>query len=498
MTSLKMVFLLASLATWHSGVAFAADVATKPSQELLKPGDGQRPPRSDGRNRDPRQAIFHTNVPEHPLDVILARPEKNEITVSVLAYSEIDVQVVYGTRLPLDKKTEVIHLKKDEPHHIPLEKLAANTHYFYVLMAGPKGSQLVKAAEGEFRTARPKGESFKFAVQADSHLDGATVPELYARTMENIAADKPDFLIDLGDTFMNDKYPQYRQALPQYIAQRYYFGLGCASAPLFLVLGNHDGEVNWRRGRDSEGMAEWSNATRKKYFANPVADQFYSSGLKSSASLSRQSAYAWEWGDALFVALDPFFATTDKPRSDDDGWNWTLGREQYDWLAATLTRSKSRYKFIFSHHLVGGSGRDARGGIEFARFYEWGGESPGGKREFSAKRPGWPAPIHELLVKNHVTAFFHGHDHLYARQILDGVSYVETPQPSHPASNNIEKMAGEYGYKNGTILGSPGYLRLSVSPLAATMEYVRSATPGDAAEPANGAVADSFKFPSAN
>jgi hypothetical protein len=41
-------------------------------------------------------------------------------------------------------------------------------------------------------------------------------------------------------------------------------------------------------------------------------------------------------------------------------------------------------------------------------------------------------PIHQLLVRNKVAAVFHGHDHLFAKQDLDGIVYQEVPQPSSP------------------------------------------------------------------
>jgi hypothetical protein len=36
-------------------------------------------------------------------------------------------------------------------------------------------------------------------------------------------------------------------------------------------------------------------------------------------------------------------------------------------------------------------------------------------------------PIHQLLLENHVTTVFHGHDHLFAKQELDGIIYQEVP-----------------------------------------------------------------------
>ena len=308
-------------------------------------------------------------------------------------------------------------------------------------------------------------------------------PSVYANTLDNIVADRPDFLIDLGDTFMTDKYPSFQDAAPQYVAQRYYFGLVGKVAPVFLVLGNHDGEVGWP-SRGGGDMLGWSSQMRRKYFPPVRSNSFYSAGP------DKANYYAWTWGNALFVVLDPFTQSTEKPRGDDDGWVRTLGKPQYDWLSKTLASSHSRYKFLFIHHLVGGADKDSRGGAEASVFYEWGGENRDGTPGFAAHRPGWAMPIHQLLVANHVTAVFHGHDHLYVRQERDGILYQEVPQPGESREGNT-RSATEYGYKSGMLLGSSGHLRVRVSADSTSVEYVRSRLSGD-----NAQVADRYSLSS--
>ncbi|MCX6936126.1 MAG: metallophosphoesterase, partial [Verrucomicrobia bacterium] len=122
--------------------------------------------------------------------------------------------------------------------------------------------------------------------------------------------------------------------------------------------------------------------------------------------------------------------------------------------------------------LVGGMGDQERGGAEAAPFFEWGGKNSDASDGFQQNRPGWAAPIHQLLVKNHVAAVFHGHDHLYAKQDLDGIVYQEVPQPGDPRGST--RNAAEYGYTSGVILGSSGHLRVLVSADRATIDYVRT------------------------
>ena len=48
-----------------------------------------------------------------------------------------------------------------------------------------------------------------------------------------------------------------------------------------------------------------------------------------------------------------------------------------------------------------------------------------GSDGFRQNRPGWEMPIHELFVKHGVNIVFHGHDHLFVREELDGIIYQE-------------------------------------------------------------------------
>ena len=155
-----------------------------------------------------------------------------------------------------------------------------------------------------------------------------------------------------------------------------------------------------------------------------------------------------------------------------------MGDEQYSWLKKTLETSQAKWKFVFIHQLVGGAGKDGRGGVEAAPYFEWGGNNADGSEGFAAQRPGWAMPIHHLLVANHVTAVFHGHDHLFVKQDLDGIVYQEVPQPSS-ARANATNSAAEYGYVSGDVLGSPGHMRVTVAPEQVTIEYVRTYLPQD-------------------
>lgn len=435
-------------------------------------------PRQNPSRAGPPPGIFQTAVPEHPLDIVLGRPIADSVTLSILCFSDVRACIAYGAnKQDLSLRTAVFELKKSLPQEITLDKLKRDTRYYYRLCdaAGkPLGDEL---GEGTFQTQRAAGKAFTFTIQADSHLDLNTSLDVYRRTLANVAADAPDFHIDLGDTFMVDKHASRETAATQYLAQRYYLGLVGRSAPIFLVVGNHDGEDARLLRGGADSLAVWSNTMRKRYFPNPMPDGFYTGNVKADPRAGMlQDYYAWEWGNALFIVLNPYWHATGRP--SDDCWNLTLGPDQYKWLTRTLEASKARLKFVFVHQLLGGVDKQGRGGAEAAVHGEWGGRNADGSDGFASRRAGWAMPIHQLLVRYGVNVVFHGHDHLFAKQELGGIVYHAVPQPGFPGSGP-PRSAAEYGYLSGTILGGAGHLRVKIDGGNGRIEYIRSTPTGN-------------------
>jgi hypothetical protein len=162
--------------------------------------------------------------------------------------------------------------------------------------------------------------------------------------------------------------------------------------------------------------------------------------------------------------------TSPKPQK----WNWSLGLPQYTWLEQTLQNSNATHKFVFAHHNRG----QGRGGILPAQLYEWGGrDALGGASTFAANRPGWSMPIHDLFVTYGVNIFFQGHDHLFAHETLNGVTYQEVPMPSD-STYQIGMLANADAYVSDTIEGT-GHLRVTVAPNCVSVDFVRSYLPAD-------------------
>jgi len=249
----------------------------------------------------------------------------------------------------------------------------------------------------------------------------------------------------LGDIFMVDKLQSKTEAN---IRARFELMLGyykkLGNVPLKICLGNHDGELGYSQFNTKK--------YRKEYFPEQTGDLAY---------------YSFEGPDQLHIVLDPFTYTTTNPK--DDGWQWTLGKTQYDWLVSTLTNSKASHKFIYIHHLLVGNAQ-SRGGVEIAMRNEWGGNNNDGTYGFESNRPGWGKPIHQLLKENNVAIVFKGHDHLYVKQELDGIIYQTVPQPSHPGD---KLNVSQYGYNSGKGVGGSGFIKVRTSGKTAFVDFVK-------------------------
>ena len=96
------------------------------------------------------------------------------------------------------------------------------------------------------------------------------------------------------------------------------------------------------------------------------------------------------------------------------------------------------------------------------------------------------------MVANKVTVFFQGHDHIWARQQLDRVAYQTLPEPADPFYTLYNAAA----FLSGDKLPNTGYTRVTVSPPAVKVDYVRTYLPKDEGlGKMSGAVALSYSIP---
>jgi hypothetical protein len=441
---------------------------------------------------------------------VLGRPTNSSIAVSILSSQPITAVVEYGySKTQYLGKSSELQTAPNSPAVFDIKELKANSKVYYRVNYKIDGEDSYTAGKQySFTTARKEGSTFSFSVHGDTHPERAGKmfnAELYGVTLANIAAQQPDFHIMMGDDFSIDPLIGKGQANQSnvekiYSTHRNWLTKATSSVPLFLVNGNHEQAAAYLLDGSATSPAVLAGNARLKYYPLPAPDDFYSGNTTPIAGIGLpRDYYAWNWGDALFVTLDPYWHSN-KPVDNVAGvedpsttkatgggkksptsstatpsgngkvsnlWDIGIGDEQYAWLKKTLESSKAKYKFVFAHHVMG----TGRGAIEVSTNYEWGGKDPKGLTTFEKERPNWQLPIHDLMVKNKVSIFFQGHDHIFCTQQRDGLIYQSMPNPA----DDTFSMFNEDAYKSGKKAANSGHVRVTVSPASAKVEYFLAA-----------------------
>lgn len=429
--------------------------------------------------------------------IILGRPTNNSVTASILFDQYVQFYLEYGLQSGTYTNTSVVYNNTlNVPDEIDLTGLAPNSKYFYRMQYKLVGAtNYVATPEYHFQTQRAPGSNFTFTVEADEHLySNYSNTAMYQTTLTNEASENPDFMISLGDIFGDDHAPTLTTSNDMDILHknyREYLGAVCPSIPFYVCLGNHEGENDYYLNVNGiyttaanslpaapNGIGVWGTQWRKYYYPNPFPNNFYSgnSTVEDFGIGMPENYYAWTWGDALFVVLDVyrtqiFPGSTPADGSKPQNWDWTLGQSQYLWMRGVLENSTATHKFVFAHHSRG----QGRGGIVWAPGFEWGGMQ-GNQYKFDQYRPGWGKPIQKVFEDTGVDIFFQGHDHLYAKEQLNGVVYQEVPMPSD-ATYTFGYTANSDAYTDVTLDGS-GHIKVNVTPDCVTVDYVKSYIPG--------------------
>jgi phosphodiesterase/alkaline phosphatase D-like protein len=452
---------------------------------------------------------------------VLGRPTDTSIALSVLASQPITTFVEYGiSKTRYTSKTSQLQTAPNSPAVFDIKGFKAGTKVYYrVNYKGVSDANFVNGKQYSFTTARKAGSTFSFSVHGDTHPERAGKMfnvDLYSVTLANIASQQPDFHIMMGDDFSIDPIISKGQADQAgiekiYSTHRNWLTTATSSVPLFLVNGNHEQAAAYLLDGTATNPAVLAGNARLKYFPLPAPDGFYSGDTTPIDGVGLlRDYYAWTWGDALFVTLDPYWhsknavdnvagvlAPEDQSNAKGGGggkkggmtpvatapaaptgngkatnlWSIGIGDEQYAWLKKTLETSKAKYKFVFAHHVMG----TGRGAIEVSTNFEWGGKDPKGQSTFAKERPNWELPIHDLMVKNKVSIFFQGHDHIFCTQERDGLIYQAMPNPA----DDTFSMFNDDAYKSGTKAPNSGHVRVTVSPAQAKVEYFLAARSSD-------------------
>ncbi|MCX6951180.1 MAG: hypothetical protein NTV51_03210, partial [Verrucomicrobia bacterium] len=191
----------------------------------------------------------------------LGIPTDKSVTLNLEANQAVELYVEYGTASgAYTGQTPTVTYPAGSPFEVkiqsanPAAPILANRRYFYRVRYRAPGESAFRArGERSFQTARPRGTSFTFTLTADPHLDEVTSQALFTLAMKNIAADNPDFHVDLGDILMTDKMATILPGLPinygliefRAVTLRNHFAEFCHSVPFCFTLGNHEAEYRY-------------------------------------------------------------------------------------------------------------------------------------------------------------------------------------------------------------------------------------------------------------
>jgi|GEM_PF-5900878 len=355
----------------------------------------------------------------------------------------------------------------------PVTDLAPNQDYAYQVeyaSAAAPDDWRTNGVISSFQSQKTSGRSFGFSVMADAHWGqiGKVVPgEARWATgvfcLRQIARENAcDFAIDLGDSPFTTS-AEFALSRDQYLDYRDLLTPITRKMPVYLALGNHECEAGfYQRGTDDGEQygALWNKLEAEDYrqlvttrarlmcIPNPRGDTYPEGGEGApgydslndwlgepgpwndgAPTTHLQNFYAWTWGDALFVVLDPFrYTLVGSVVFPNSPAQYTLGPTQLQWLEDVLAASTATWKFIFAHHQVGG-GLINRGGFTI----EDGGTgyAYGRGSAIEADRAGVEQMlIHEMMLQHGAQFFVYGHDHGFSHSAIDGVHYLCCGRPT--------------------------------------------------------------------
>ena len=339
-----------------------------------------------------------------------------------------------------------------------VEELAAGTGYEYRLFLADPGEESTPLVAGQFTTQRLGEVGFTAALTTDAHTGSFAEDDFPIAILDdvvrNVAADRPDFMMALGDnvawyTSRELAQPDDRGASFAYDMYRRHLGPLSPSCPHFGLIGNWEGES----GKFPAESQRLTAAARHRFAPGPNHLTYPQGGSPN------EDYYAFEWGPVLFVVLNvQSYSEPSGPLDSilDDVFrmeDWTLGASQMSWFEGVLAGSDHPFKFVCIHHAVGGNA-----GNVFDTLY-----GRGGPR---AARVGEQAVLHELMLDSGVQLFLFGHDHVFLDEVVDGIHYAMPGSCGAPWKFDTSVT----GYRS--YWPDSGHGRLTVRPDRATVEFV--------------------------
>ena len=317
-----------------------------------------------------------------------------------------------------------------------------------------------------------------------------------AQTLRYIMAyEDPDVMLNLGDTNgIGAGYKWEKLGLPSptsgltekdhdhicrilWLRMRKIYSSVTPSVPMYIALGNHDGEEQWNSSRIK--ARDW----RRRLFDMPdhasSSEGGHPDGQYYALSLGGD---VHNRGGAQFIILHTTaFTGASYPSRIDQ---WTLGEDQLKWFEQVLKTSEKDWIFACFHHVLGGwpAGPDetrkdicyGRGPLFSSKDYQ----------DYCSPDRVEQVKLTQLGLDYGLNAFLYGHDHIFSsRKIANGLNNKELLGVSVGSS----KYMGESGWWNGALWqkhygralgtspdfwGPSGLTRLTLRSEEARLDYI--------------------------
>ncbi|GIH01536.1 hypothetical protein Pma05_81080 [Plantactinospora mayteni] len=280
-----------------------------------------------------------------PVSMRFAWVTDPDVTRSVLEYA---TKASYDATGRLDQRVEGrweradINVATSQPingHKVEVDGLAPGTEYVY--RVGDGGSLVSEVAS--FTTRAAAVEEFSFHWYTDPQMnDYEGYVETMVPAMDRAFGEVPDpaFMLFTGDLVNHSYKSQEWDGFFKALEPR------TASIPTYFTIGNHEYE-----GNPGDGYLDWESPD--PYFTNfaartnipPNGPAYFGAagGLPTAvgeeARTLRNTAYYFEYGDALFVVLNHF-----------DQLKLSELRPQLDWLKTVVQASDAKWKIAAYHH----------------------------------------------------------------------------------------------------------------------------------------------------
>lgn len=154
---------------------------------------------------------------------ILGRPTESSVTVNARADAALELYFEYDASPgEYNSRTTAATAAAGVPVEQLLDGLLPNTRYYYRMRyrGAASADAFTAGTEHSFHTQRAPGSTYTFCIQGDSHPERASQFDsaLYLRTLQTVAADRPDFYLMIGDDFSVDTLKTLNAAT---VAERY-------------------------------------------------------------------------------------------------------------------------------------------------------------------------------------------------------------------------------------------------------------------------------------